>query len=110
MKYIFRKNRGDISKMVAAVLKLDLYLLGDPSSLKEKRHILKHVKEKIKSRFDVSCVEVDFHDKWQRTVLGIAFINLKEMDARNLADRICDFIENDGNAEIYDKYSEFFII
>lgn len=91
-------------------MKLELYLLGEPSSLKEKRHILKHVKEKIKSRFNVSCAEVDFQDKWQRAILGISFVNIKETDARNLADRICDFIENDGNVEIYDRYSEFFII
>lgn len=49
--------------------------LPEVSSLKGKRKIIKSLIDRIKHRFNVSVSELDAHDKWQRSVIGIAYIN-----------------------------------
>jgi len=43
-------------------------------SLKEKRKILKSLKDRI-SRMNVSIAEVDDQDKWQAATLGVAIVS-----------------------------------
>lgn len=54
-----------------AVLTLELHFPGT-HSLKEKRKILNRIKDRTKHRFNVSLVESDHQDSWQRSELIIA--------------------------------------
>jgi hypothetical protein len=56
--------------MVVGVCYLELY---DDSarSLKDKRRGLKGLKERLRCHFNISIVEVDYHDRWQRSRLAI---------------------------------------
>ena len=49
--------------------------LPEVNSLKGKRKIIKGLKDRIRHGFNVSIAELDVHDKWQRAVIGIAYIN-----------------------------------
>ncbi len=68
---------------------LVLYDLHMPGchSLKDKRKIVKSLKEKLKARFNVSVAEVDHHDLWQRTTIAIARVapDRKNLDSINSA-------------------------
>lgn len=44
------------------------------ASLKDKRHVLRSVTQKVSNRFNVSVAEVEFQDLWQRTALGVACV------------------------------------
>ena len=44
-------------------------------SLKDKRQVLRGVKEKLRSRFNVSVAETGFQDAWQRSVLSVATVS-----------------------------------
>lgn len=57
-----------------AVLTLEI-LIPAARSLKEKRRILKSIKDRIHANFNASIAEIGEHGKWQRAVLGIAAIN-----------------------------------
>ena len=59
--------------MVVGICRLDLYIHGS-ASLKDKRQVLKSVKDRIRNRFNASIAEVADHDKWQRGVLGFSMI------------------------------------
>ncbi|HEU0140550.1 MAG TPA: DUF503 domain-containing protein [Bryobacteraceae bacterium] len=39
-------------------------------SLKEKRSVVKGLKERLRQRFNVSVAEIDYQDTWQRAVVA----------------------------------------
>ena len=91
--------------MIIGILKIDLYLPGS-FSLKEKRMVLKSVKDRVRKAFNVSISELDDHDKWQRARLGIAAIGISKQNINSLLDKIVNFIEKVKNLEISDYEME----
>lgn len=59
--------------MVVGVLRIHLALRGN-RSLKGKRQAVRSIKDRVKSRFNVSIAEVDGHDAHQRALLGISVV------------------------------------
>jgi uncharacterized protein YlxP (DUF503 family) len=60
--------------MHAAAIRVELRI-RTARSLKEKRRTVKSVTSDIARTFSVSVAEVDHHDLWQRTTLGIALVS-----------------------------------
>ncbi len=58
--------------MAVGLLSVELHLPG-ARSLKDKRMVLRGVKDRLK-KFNVAVAEVDHHDLWQRAGLGIVTI------------------------------------
>ena len=44
------------------------------TSLKEKRQVLRSLKDRLREHFNVSVAEIDHQDLWQRATLGIVGI------------------------------------
>lgn len=59
--------------MVVGLARLTLHLPGS-HSLKEKRMVLRSVKDRVRARANVAIAEVADNDLWQRGVLGVAVI------------------------------------
>jgi uncharacterized protein YlxP (DUF503 family) len=38
--------------------------------LKEKRHVVKSLKDRLRHKFNVSVAEIDYQDLWQRSVVA----------------------------------------
>lgn len=91
--------------MVVGTCKVVL-MIDDAFSLKEKRHIVKSIIERVKSRFNASISEVDMNDKWQRATLGIACVSNEAGHADSMLANIVNFIENDGRAMMTDYSTE----
>jgi len=71
--------------------------MGHCGSLKQKRHIITGIKERLKSKYNVSVIEAGFQDKWQRSVIAAACIsNKKEMFEKTFSG-IMKFVESSGN-------------
>ncbi len=85
--------------MVVAVLEVDIHMPFN-SSLKEKRHILRSIKDRVLSRFDVSIAEVDYQDLWQRSRLAIAVVSNDASFANRYVMDILRFLEDDRRFEI----------
>jgi hypothetical protein len=51
------------------VLTLELKI-DHAHSLKDKRHVVKSLKEKLRNRFNVAVAEIDCQDLWQRSVVA----------------------------------------
>ncbi|MCF7810779.1 DUF503 domain-containing protein [bacterium] len=58
-------------------LTLILYQLYLPAShsLKDKRSVIKGLKERIRNKLNVSVAEVDYQDKWQRSTIAVACVS-----------------------------------
>lgn len=84
---------------------IELYLPGT-CSLKEKRFVLQSIKQKIRNSFNVSIAEVDFHDKWQRTCLGIACVSNDRRYLDSTISKLLNAITRDDRVEIIDQLIE----
>ncbi len=60
--------------MVVGLLRLEIHLPA-ADSLKAKRSVVNHVKERLRTRFNASVAEVDHQDLWQRATLGVAVVS-----------------------------------
>jgi uncharacterized protein YlxP (DUF503 family) len=56
------------------VLTLEMRLNGS-HSLKDKRHIVQSLKERLRHKFNVSVAEIDFQDLWQRAVVAAVTVS-----------------------------------
>ena len=91
--------------MVIGVCKVVL-AIDEVFSLKEKRHIIRSIIERVKSRFNASVAEVDLNDKWKRAVIGISCVSNETGHADSMMASIVNFIENDGRAVLFDYSTE----
>jgi uncharacterized protein YlxP (DUF503 family) len=91
--------------MMIGSLQVELYLPGC-GSLKEKRMILKSLKERIRNQLNVSAAEVEYMDKWQRSVLGFTSVSNNAARAREVLENTVKMIERDGRVQIIDQLIE----
>ncbi len=90
-----------MARVRVAVGTVELHL-PEVGSLKEKRHALKGLKEKVKHRFDVTVAEVDYHDSWQRATLAVAAISHDSRHANEVVSKAVAFIESFVDGHVID--------
>ena len=56
------------------VLTLDIQV-PDAHSLKDKRHVVKSLKDRLRSRFNVSVAEIAGQETWQRSVIAAVTVS-----------------------------------
>ncbi len=59
---------------VGLPLTLEIYI-PDAHSLKDKRQVLRSLKERLRARFNVAVAELDHQDTWQRAQVGIVTLS-----------------------------------
>lgn len=77
--------------MVVGILRVELHV-PMALSLKDKRSVVKSLKEQLRGRFNIAIAEIDANDKWQRASLGVAALgddrDVVDGCLRNVADWI----------------------
>ena len=56
---------------------VEIHLAGS-HSLKEKRRVLRRLKDRLRERFNVSVAEIDHQDLWQRTQISAVTVGPDE--------------------------------
>lgn len=87
--------------MHIGVCTLHLRLLGN-HSLKGKRRAIKSIKDRVRSKFNVSIAEVDGLDKWQWATLGIACVSNDARFVNSILSNVVNFISGMHLAELVD--------
>ncbi|NDD27871.1 MAG: DUF503 domain-containing protein [Proteobacteria bacterium] len=93
--------------MYVCACHLDLLLLDKPDSLKGKRHVVKSLKERLRSRFGISVAEVGSQDLLHRSEIGIAFVGERRDVLESVLDQILHQIECQGSVEIMASTIDF---
>ena len=75
------------------VLTLELRLDGS-HSLKEKRHIVKGLQDRLRHKFNVAVAEIDYQDLWQRGLVAAVTVSSN----RGNAEIILHSVENEANS------------
>jgi uncharacterized protein YlxP (DUF503 family) len=63
--------------MPVGLLTLELHI-ADAQSLKDKRQVLRSLKDRLRAHFNVAVAELDFEDTWQRSVVGVVTLANEE--------------------------------
>ena len=78
--------------MVIGVCKLDLRI-PENHSLKEKRHVLRKLMDRVRTRFNVAISEVGDNDLWQRAQMGFCTVGNDRRHINSSLDKVIYFIE-----------------
>ncbi len=85
--------------MIVGAALVELHVHGS-QSLKEKRGVVRSVVQRIRNRFNVSVAEVGGQGTWQRAVVGITTVGNDARTVRSVLDRVVEFVEGTGLAEV----------
>ena len=81
------------------VCNLELHL-WESSSLKDKRRILKSLKDRIRNGFNVAVAEVDSTDLWQCASLGVVTVSSGVRHANGILTKVVNLVESDVRIEL----------
>jgi len=91
--------------MVVGVLRLTLVIPG-ARSLKEKRHALRKVVDRVRARYNVGIAEVGENDVWQRAVIGVAVVANDHSFVNQVLDKVVRDVDMPGVAELVGREME----
>jgi uncharacterized protein YlxP (DUF503 family) len=83
------------------VLQLEILIPGS-SSLKEKRSVLRSLKDRVRQKYNVAVAEVDNHDHWQIATLGIVTVSGEAPFCEAQLRKVLEFAETYRDAEVSD--------
>jgi len=87
------------------VLKLSL-VLPENHSLKGKRGVIKRIQARVADKFNISVGECGDQDLWQSAVLGFAVVGSSEPVVQATLQKVVDFVDGMGLAQVGDSSSE----
>ncbi len=85
--------------MFVGIAKISL-VIGESHSLKDKRMVLRRIKDRVRERLSVALNEVGEHDIWQRAELGCAVVSAERHKAQALLDAVANVALAAGGAQI----------
>ncbi|UCG89505.1 MAG: DUF503 domain-containing protein [Gemmatimonadota bacterium] len=87
--------------VVVGIATWELHLNGC-SSLKDKRRVVKSLKDRLHSRFNVSVAETDHYDRWQRAELSCCVVANDRRHAESVLSSADKMVSSDGLARVVD--------
>ncbi len=69
------------------------FMIFDANSLKQKRRVMRSVKDRLMNTFNVSVAEVGSNDKWQIGELGLATVGNETRFVNSVMSKVEDFLE-----------------
>ncbi|HKW88336.1 MAG TPA: DUF503 domain-containing protein [Candidatus Acidoferrales bacterium] len=74
--------------MPIGLVTLEIHI-PDARSLKDKRQVLRSLKDKLRAHFNVAVAELDHQDTWQRSQVGVVSIS---SDASHLEQSLAEVL------------------
>ena len=85
--------------MAVGTLRIRLVIRG-ARSLKDKRRVVKSIKDRVRGRFNASIAEVDHHDVHQSAVLGVAVVAADHAHLQSVLSKIAHLAATARDAEM----------
>jgi len=87
--------------MFVGIVRIELHLPA-AQSLKDKRSIVRGLKDRIRERVHAAVAEVDHQDLWQRCALGVAVVSGESHQVDELLQAVRGLVNNTYGAELLD--------
>ena len=98
-------SRSGLASMIVGSMRVQL-LVREAKSLKDKRRVVRSIKDRLRNAFNVSVAEIDSQDHRQLIVLGIAMVGSDSRELTSALDRIVDALRGHPVAELLDYQRE----
>ncbi len=83
--------------MVVGILTISISI-PQANSLKDKRRVIKSIKDRLRNGFNVSVAEIGDQDIWRSALLGVAVISEDASYANGVLSRVQDLVQNRSDA------------
>jgi len=93
--------------MFIGVCTIEMHI-PESGSLKTKRHSLKSLKDRIRSKFNVSVAEVDHNDLWQKASLAVAAVSNDKSYLNQTLDHVLNMVRSVPEVSLLDYHIEIF--
>ncbi|MCB0282411.1 MAG: DUF503 domain-containing protein [Calditrichae bacterium] len=92
--------------MIVGLLEIEILIPGS-ESLKDKRIVIKSIKDLISKKFNASVAEIDFLDKWQRSLIAFAVVSNSKSFTEDVLQKIFHQLDKDQRFEICRQRFEY---
>lgn len=93
--------------MVVGLAVWELSLPGC-ASLKDKRSVIKSLKQRLHNEFNVSAAETAHHDALQRAELAACVVGVDQPQTNRVLDSADQLVEREFRARIVDSYRTYY--
>jgi len=77
-------------------------VIGDARSLKDKRRVIKALKDRVFNRFRVSVAEIGSNDAWQKAELGFACVGSDSRHLNSVLSNVVSFVSSNPKIQLVD--------
>ncbi len=95
--------------MVVGLSRLVIFL-PENHSLKEKRQAITRIVERTKGRFNISIMEIDQTNLWQKATIGFAVIGVKQDHVSSTIENVSRYIESMYIGKVIGSRTEIMVI
>lgn len=93
--------------MIVGTLKLRLVLRGS-HSLKDKRRVIKSLKDTLSNKYNISVAETDEQDVWQTAEVGVAAVGTDGSFVQSVLTNVVNYVRFFGGVELVDAQQELY--
>ena len=93
--------------MIVGTLKIRL-VLRESHSLKDKRRVLKSLKDTLSNKFNISVAETDEQDVWQTAEIGVAAVGTDTPFVQSVLTNVVNYVRFFGGVELVDADQELY--
>lgn len=93
--------------MVVGLAVWELHVPGC-ASLKEKRQVVKSLKDRLHAKFNVSAAETGHQDLLQRAEIAVCVVSESRRQAQSVLSSADGLMAGEGRARIIDSYTTFY--
>ena len=93
--------------MIVGTLKLRL-VLRESHSLKDKRRVIKSLKDTLSNKFNISVAETDEQDVWQTAEIGAAAVGTDGSFVQSVLTSVVNYVRFFGGVELVDAQQELY--
>jgi uncharacterized protein YlxP (DUF503 family) len=79
-----------------------ILLIPYASSLKDKRKVIKGLKDRVWSKFRVSISEIDGHESMKKAILGLVYVSNDTSLLETIMNKIINLVEDNYPGLLYD--------
>jgi uncharacterized protein len=92
--------------VIIGVRSFELHLAG-AHSLKDKRSVIKSVKDRLHNEFNVSVAETGRHEAWQSAELTVCLVSTDRRHAESVLEAVDRFVESNPACRVVDTVTTF---
>lgn len=95
--------------MIVGVSSIEIFF-PENHSLKDKRQAIKRIVEKTRAKFNISVMEVEQTNLWQRASIGFSIIGVKKNHVSSAIENVYKYIESLYIGTIIDTKTEIIVM